>query len=691
MARTLLALLVALGGALGAARAQTPSPVTWAAALDRTEAAPGGEAALTLRAQIEPGWRMYALGSPVGEPLRVEARAAAGVAAGAPRQPTPLTGYDPNFESDYPYFAFFTELTVPLTVAPNAAGGEREVGAAVTYTVCDDEVCLPANTVDLTATLRVSGPARPALAANAAPRLPREIATAEPADATPEGEATAETDGPGDTLVLPGPGADVADGEAPGPLAATAGPRGRTPASEGAAAPPQGGGLLLGWAGGMGLGAFLLLAVGAGLAALLTPCVFPMVPLTVGYFTHHAADRAHTARLAAVYGAAVVASFTGLGAVMAAVLGAAGATSIAANPVVNLLIGLTLVAFGLSMLGFFELRLPSRLVNAANAGADRRAGYGGALFMGLTLALVSFSCTAPFVGALFAATVEGTWAYPVLGMAVFSAVMAAPFVGFALFPGALSRLPRSGAWMAVLKGTLGFVEIAAALKFLSNADLVWGLGLLPRSLAAALAAVVFALAGLYLLGRLRVGALAEAPGSVGPVRLMGAVGALGLALTLVPGVFGQPLGALDAYLPPADPPAEGVLAQDGAAVGLVWHETRAAAFAEARRTGRPVFVDFTGYTCTNCRFMESTVFVRPEVERRFAERFVLLKLWTDDAENGSELQAYQIELTGQNALPTYAVVAPDGALLGVHRGVATAEAFVAFLDRSPTAPTAPAS
>jgi thiol:disulfide interchange protein len=312
----------------------------------------------------------------------------------------------------------------------------------------------------------------------------------------------------------------------------------------------------------------------------------------------------------------------------------------------------------------------------------------GVVFMGLALTLVSFSCTVPFVGALLAAAAQGIWLRPLVGMLVFSATFALPFFVFALFPRALGRFPKSGAWMGVLGVTLGFVELAAAIKFLSAADLVWGLGLLTRPIAIALTAVLLGVAGLYLLGLVRL------PGhegqGIGPLRLVSAVGFLGAALYLVPGLWGAPLGLFDAYLPPrsaTDFTLAGASTQapddDGWHVGL---SGLAAARAEAAQTGRPVFVDFSGYTCTNCRYMEARVFTQPEVAARLRDRFVRVRVYTDDAAEGEALQRYQLRLTGTVALPTYAVLAPDGAsLAGLESGTMPAARFAAFLDRTSAA------
>ena len=653
MRRLLTAFALLLLAPLAHAQLGDTDPVTWTVSASPTSAEPGQTVTVSLSATIDGDWRMYAMDSPVGRPLGVRFEAGEALAAVGPvQQPQPLDGHDVFLEEDYTYFAEAVQLTRLYRVAADAPGGEAPIRGAVTYMVCNDDLCLPPK----------EHPFRLAVAVEGAPV----VAEAAPAPAEPEDEA------------------DVMEEDEPVALAAppAAGPS--SPAGPEIATPFEPQETRRG-----GLWAFLLLAVGAGLAALLTPCVFPMIPLTVSFFLHHAGDRRRAARMAGLYGLSIVGLFTGLGIAMALLVGAAGPQLIAANPWVNLFLGLVLVVFGFSLLGFFELRMPAGLLNYFNRQGDERGGAVGILFMGFTLVLVSFSCTVPFVGGLLAATVQGGWFEPVLGMIVFSTVFAAPFVGFAVFPNALNRLPKSGSWMGALKATLGFIEIAAALKFLSNADLVWGLGVLPRPLAISLMIVIFALAGLYLIGKLHLKSpeaeVAMAPQPVGGLRLLTAIGFFGLAFYLVPGLLGAPLGGIDAFLPPrlATDVSLTALAGTGGPARpgeTAWHQTREAAFDEARRTGRPVFIDFTGYTCTNCRHMEATVLSRPEIAERIERHFVPLQLWTDDGVQGPDLQRYQLQLTGRIALPTYAVVHPDGSLVNLLSGVTSAERFAAFLD-----------
>ena len=596
---------------------------------------------------------MYALDSPPpsrGVSVGIDAWPNGLTKDGPIEQSEPERGYDPNFDKEVSYFEGTATVRVPLAAEEGARLGERTVDGTVTFMVCTDEMCLPPTPTSFSATMAVADGATGDSERSAA-------ATAPPSPSEKGGNANASSE-------------TASSGES-----AAVGATGGLPASRAD-----------------GLFGFLLLAIGAGAAALLTPCVFPMIPLTVSYFTKHTDNRRESIRMAGLYGFAIVLVFTGLGVAMSVLVGAAGAQTIAANPWVNLFIGSIFVLFALSLLGLFELRLPSGLVNYFNQQSNEQSGYLGVLFMALTLTLVSFSCTAPFVGALLAAAAGGTWFYPLAGMAAFSATFALPFVGFALFPKGLDSLPQSGSWMNAVKVTLGFVELAAALKFLSNADLVWGTNLLSRPLAIAITVVLFTLAGLYLLGKLRLKHEPEVE-AIGSLRLLAATAFLGVALYMLPGLFGARLGALDAYLPPRQADDVSLMTQVSAGEkasasesAFAWHtDDIDAAFADAKQVNKPVFIDFTGYTCTNCRDMEANVFPKPPVASKFKSDFVLLRLYTDAPPKGTKFQKYQLELTGTTALPTYAIVDPsDRSLISHTSGTATVENFASFLERGAT-------
>jgi thiol:disulfide interchange protein DsbD len=645
---TAVLLLLPLGHTVDAQRGGSATKVDWS--VSASDVAPGASGALTLEATIDDGWKMYAVDSPPpsrGVSVSIESWPE-GLAKGGPvEQSDPQRGYDPNFDKEVSYFEGSATVRVPVSAEEGASPGERTVKGSVTFMVCTKEMCLPPTPTSFSTTVAVG--------------------------ATGNSESSTTTAVPSSSSENSGSSGKEAGSSSESESAAIGASSG-LPSSRAD-----------------GLLGFLLLAIGAGAAALLTPCVFPMIPLTVSYFTKHTDDRSESMKMAGLYGLAIILVFTGLGVAMSILVGAAGAQSIAANPWVNLFIGSVFILFALSLLGLFELRLPSGLINYFNQQSNDQSGYLGVLFMALTLTLVSFSCTAPFVGALLAAAAGGTWFYPVAGMAAFSATFALPFVGFALFPKGLDSLPDSGSWMNAVKVTLGFVELAAALKFLSNADLVWGTNLLSRPLAIAITVVLFALAGFYLLGKLRMKHEPPVEG-IGSLRLLTATAFLGTALYMLPGLFGARLGALDAYLPPRQADDLSLVAQSGPAEKaseseseFAWHtDDIDAAFAQAKQVNKPVFIDFTGYTCTNCRDMEANVFPQPPVAEQFKSDFVLLRLYTD-GQQGPKFQQYQLKLTGTTALPTYAIVAPSDRSVITHTsGTASVEAFASFLKNGAT-------
>lgn len=430
---------------------------------------------------------------------------------------------------------------------------------------------------------------------------------------------------------------------------------------------------------------FLWIAITAGFAALLTPCVFPMIPLTVSYFTKQGdGTRAKSITQALLFGVSIVGTFTLLGVLLSLVIGASGAGQFASNPWVNLIIGLVFIVFAVSLLGMFELQLPYQVTNFLNRKSQSSSGFAGLLFMGLTISAVSFSCTAPFVGGVLAATASGEWFYPILGMIGFSAAFSLPFVFFAMFPQAMQSLPKSGSWMNTVKVMLGFVELAAAFKFISNADLVWQWGVVTRPLTIAFWIVIATMAALYLLGKITMPKDYE-PQKPGFGGFLTGMAFLSFAVYLLPGLMGASLGIWDAWLPPKQPTDVSLIGSIAAGKPVLedetWTKDYEGALQSAAVSGKPVLIDFTGYTCTNCRAMEANVFPLPEIAERFAA-FEKVQLYTDDGVTGPEHQLFQFKLTGTVALPTYAVVDPaSGQLLAKLSGYSNAEDFAAFLDR----------
>jgi len=397
--------------------------------------------------------------------------------------------------------------------------------------------------------------------------------------------------------------------------------------------------------------------------ALLTPCVFPMVPITVAYFTRDGRSRGSALREALAYAAGIVAAFVGLGSAIVALFGAAGVNRLAANPWLNLALGIAFVVFALSLLGVVTLRVPGSLVNriADSAASPRRSAI-TTLAAALVFTLTSFTCTAPFIGTLLVAATDGSWQRALVGVTTFAVVFSLPFVALAAAPALLARLPRSGAWMHTLKVTLGVAELGAAVKFFANADQVLGGAHLTRAVVLIVWAMTSGALALYL--------LAPRQGTAPSRRLLLALAPAALAVWLLLGASGRPLGELEAFVPPS---------RDAAWIS----DDYPAALRAAALRGRPVFVDFTGYTCTNCRWMEANMFPQPDVAGALDE-FVLLRLYTDARSAEAErAQAMQRSMFHTVALPLYAVVGADGRPAATFLGMTRDRAeFVDFLRRA---------
>ncbi|MCC7492372.1 MAG: thioredoxin family protein [Fimbriimonadaceae bacterium] len=623
-----LVLLTAAGAALA------EGPVAWRAAVEPAAVRPGEVAVLVLRGTCEPPYHIYAVAKSDGGMVSTSFAPSAGLEPlGGLREPRPKEYFDEGFQVMALAHEGSVVLRQPFRVPPTAPPGTLKLGGELTFQACTETSCQRPATVPLAASVRVvAGAVRPELR--------------EPPAETPWAV----------TATMPPP-ASSSSGGAPSPNPAP---------GEGPTAADQ--------ARSQGLGQFLLVAFLAGFAALLTPCVFPMVPITVSFFTKQAGDNARKrVGLAASYGLGIVVMYTTFGLLLAATMGASGVQRIAASPVLNLGFAALFVFFALSLFGVFELQLPERWVNIANQKSGA-GGYLGAGFMGLTLTLAAFTCTVQFVGGVLVWAANGEYLWPILGMLAFSTAFALPFFLLALFPQYLATLPRSGGWLETTKITLGWIEVAAAVKFVSNADLVWGWRILSRELVLGLWAMVGLLVTLYLAGWLPMG---HGASHIGRGRRVTAGVFAALTLWLLWGLSGARLAQdLEALLPPADYGRNPRLVAHEA-----WIEDLDQAKAAARAAGRPLFLDFTGVTCTNCRWMEQNVFTRPEVAERLA-RLTLTRLYTDTGARQREYRELQERAYQTASLPFYAVVTADGQTLATFDGLTRDPAkFVAFLDQ----------
>jgi thiol:disulfide interchange protein DsbD len=433
------------------------------------------------------------------------------------------------------------------------------------------------------------------------------------------------------------------------------------------------------------LGAFLALAFGVGLAAIFTPCVFPMIPITMSYFVGQRGGLSQ----AVTFCLGIIVLFTGLGLIATLALGPAGIVQLGGNPWVNGFIALVFFAFGLSLLGAFEITIPSGILTRLND-ASGQGGFAGALLMGLTFALASFACVGPFMGTLLAASVTGGKLRPLLGMASFSSGLALPFFLLALFPKWLQRLPRSGEWLARVKVVMGFLVLAFMLKYLYSLDAVLQLNFLTRERFLAAAVVLIGMAGFYLLGFVRLPGVSH-DAELGVARLLIGMVFVGTGLSLVPGMFGARLGDIEAFIPQ---PAGGSIANGGAGEQeQAWLKNDLpGALAKAKAGNRMVLADFTGYACTNCKWMKANMFPRPAIAAA-VKNMELVELYTDGTDAASLAnQKLEEEKFQTVAIPFYVLYDSDGNVLSTFADKTSDEAkYLAFLNSQPAAPAAPSN
>jgi len=599
--------------------AQFQNPAVPSAAV--SESARAGEVInVAVTIAMESKWHVYAVHGVSGGPIAtsIEVSGASYERTGKIIEPEPTEKFDEGFQVLTRYHSGTVVFVVPVLLKDNLEQGQTELKVTVLYQVCDAAVCYP--------------PVEKALPV-------------------------------------------IVDIEAGTPR------EGRTELSEIAAVDSRGN-IDLDRAIQEGFFSFILLALSMGFLALLTPCVFPMIPITVSYFTHQGEIEGRSpVKQASVYAIGIIFTFTILGLILALTLGAAGANQLAANPWVNLFIGALFIYFALSLFGMYEIQVPQKL-RAFTVKQEGRSGYIGTLFMALTFTLTSFTCTVQFVGLLLVAATQGQWFWPSIGMLVFSAAFALPFFFLALFPQYLAKLPQSGGWLNSVKVVMGFLELAAAFKFLSNSDLVWSWNIFTNTTVLAVWAIVALFTGIYLLGKLRLPHDSNMS-SVGVPRMLLSMFFITFALYLGTGLVGQPIhGLIYSYLPPKlDTATATVVVADGSHADFFWYKELDEALAEAKIQEKPVFVDFTGYTCTNCRWMESNVFTNPEVSARFNE-FILVQLYTDGGPNYREHQQYEIDRFGTASLPFYVILSPDDVELARFPGLSrNLNEFLDFLDQ----------
>lgn len=440
-----------------------------------------------------------------------------------------------------------------------------------------------------------------------------------------------------------------------------------------------------------GIWSFLWFAMLAGGAALLTPCVFPMVPITVSFFTKRAEQtKAKGLRDSLIYALGIILTFTILGFALSWLLqDSGGLGGFAANGWVNILIATVFVVFALNLFGAFEIQIPTSLMNKLNK-QTQGSGIFSILIMGLVFSLTSFTCTVPFVGSALLSASGGEWFYPIIGMIGFSTVFALPFFIFALIPSAMNKLPKAGGWMNNVKVIMGFLEVAAAVKFISNVDLVWGWGIMPREMFIAIWIICGVLIVAYLLGAFKMKMDSDL-NNLGALRVIWAIIFGAITIFLIPGLFGKNMGELDAFLPPqgylnanvssASAGGGNMFGESSAGEKTVWLNNYEEALALAKKENKPVFIDFTGWTCTNCRWMESNVFPLPQVQEYFSG-MINVKLYTDRrVEPELSNKAFQKSMFNSIELPLYVILTPDEKLVGTKAFTRDLQEFLDFLEK----------
>jgi thiol:disulfide interchange protein DsbD len=659
--RCYVALVICLGFSAANLAAQMPSAknkITFAPVAPISGRA-GDTVEIVVAAKIAKHWHSYGLTPAVGpDGLGPEATVVAVgpksalKIAGKPRFTKGAhTAFDKTWETNVEELSGSIELRIPVRLSPTLPKGTQKASVNFLMQLCDTSACLPSEDMPQDVSITITD-----VASSAA--LPLEDTT-ESAPADLPGKASETVAAPMDTQQ------EIEAEKSKGLLS------------------------------------FFLYAMGIGFLALLTPCVFPMIPITVSFFTkRHEKTKGSGLRDSVLFGVGIISTFTAVGIIASILFGGTAVQDLAANPWLNLGIGLLFMALAFNLFGSFEIQVPVSIMNALNK-KSQGDGVFSVLLMGLTFSLTSFTCTVPFVGTLLLSASGGDYLYPAVGTLGFATAFAIPFVVLSMFPSLLVRLPRAGGWMNNLKVVMGFLEIAAAVKFFSTAEFIFGLGLLPREVFLAIWAGVCLLIVLYILGTYQL-TLDTPVERIGGLRALFAVIFATLGLWFAAGMLGKPLAAdLEALLPPEN--YHELLAQmNGTAViastsqapskeasdahgGLVWLNNLDEAKKIAAREGKPIFIDFTGFACVNCRLMEKDVFPRPDVVEQF-KKFVLVQLYTD-----RKTEPY---ITNQNILKTYGTVANPLYVLLKSDGTYVAQTgfqtqfrsnpglFVAFLDKA---------
>lgn len=669
--KRLFSILLALC-CLSVAHAQFAKPVKVTTTIKETSAS---EAVITFVASIQSGWHMYSTqvveDGPTPTTINVEKISGAKLDGPLKTATAPIKKYEDMFEAD----VYFFENTATFTQKVKLLGGKYEVEGYLQFGACNDQNCIPPTSAEFS----FKGEVAASKAADEKKNEPAELNASE--DTQEEVAADGESE-EADTLAVDE--ATLGDSDIWAPVV------------EQLSAFDKGGN---GNTSDASLWRIFLLGLLGGLVALVTPCVWPIIPMTVSFFLKRgttkkstdeekAAAKKRGIRDAILYGISIIVIYVTLGLVITAIFGASALNDLATNAVFNILFFLMLVVFGISFIGGFEITLPSKWNTAVDSKANSTTGLLSVFLMAFTLVLVSFSCTGPIIGFLLVQVVTSSIVGPIIGMLGFAIALALPFTVFALFPQWLNAAPKSGNWMNVVKVTLGFVELAFALKFFSVADLAYGWGLLDREVFLSLWIVLAALLGAYLIGWIRFPHDEEEYDEMGEVvvhqktsipRFCVALVSFAFAIYMIPGLWGAPLKAVSAFAPPMKTQDFNLAAEQEVKPMFTDYE-EGMAYAKAHHL--PVMIDFTGYGCVNCRKMEAAVFVDPTVADIMTNKYVLIQLYVDEKtklaepivvnDNGTERKLrtvgdkwsyLQSQKFGATAQPFYVLLDNDGNVL----------------------------
>lgn len=607
------------------------------------------EAEIVFSGTIADGWHVYSTdleeGGPTSATFNIDQIEGATLDGKLKPIGKEIDKMDPVFGMKVRYFEHSAQFVQKIKLT----GGSYKISGYMEYGACNDENCLPPTSVDFT----YSGTASTTIAAGSAKKTEQETSVPAPTEAITD-TTIMSTDSTASTTTVQLEGTTDYWKPVIDELSSFGEQKGKESHS---------------W-----IYIFFTGLVG-GLLALFTPCVWPIIPMTVSFFLKRSKDKKKGIRDAWTYGASIVVIYVGLGLIITGIWGANALNSLSTNAIFNIFFCLMLVVFAASFFGAFEITLPSKWSNAIDSKAEQTTGLLSIFLMAFTLSLVSFSCTGPIIGFLLVeVSTTGSVVAPAIGMLGFAIALALPFTLFALFPSWLKSMPKSGGWMNVIKVTLGFLELAFALKFLSVADLAYGWRILDRETFLALWIVIFGLLGMYLLGKIKF-PHDDDDNKVSVPRFFMALISLAFAIYMIPGLWGAPLKAVSAFAPPMQ-------TQD---FNLYKNEVHAkftdyeAGMNYARQNNKPVMLDFTGYGCVNCRKMELAVWTDPKVSKLLTEDYVLITLFVDDKtklaepikvnENGKERTLrtvgdkwsyLQRSKFGANAQPFYVLVDNEG-------------------------------